>query len=44
MGEAIKALGVPRENLVVSTKIFWGPDKLKVNALGLSRKHILEGI
>jgi aryl-alcohol dehydrogenase-like predicted oxidoreductase len=39
-GEALKALGANREEIVVSTKIFWGG---KLNELGLSRKHIIEG-
>jgi len=41
MGKAFKELNLPREQLVVSTKIFWagkGP-----NDAGLSRKHIIEG-
>ena len=41
MGKAIKELGLKRENIVVSTKIFRaGPN---VNDLLLSRKHIIEG-
>jgi voltage-dependent potassium channel beta subunit len=46
MGKALKALNVKRSNLVISTKIFWSVmgDKFKVNLIGLSRKHILEGI
>ncbi|EAR82828.1 aldo/keto reductase family oxidoreductase (macronuclear) [Tetrahymena thermophila SB210] len=46
-GVALKALNVPREELVISTKLFWGTqkgDKLRVNQLGLNRKHIKEGI
>jgi len=41
----LKALNVPREDLVVSTKIFWGPgtDKSQNNQ-GLSRKHIIEAM
>jgi len=31
----------PREELVISTKIFWGGDK--PNQTGLSRKHLIEG-
>jgi len=43
MQEGLKALGVPREQYVVSTKIFWGPDQtVNVNGVGLSRKHIIE--
>ncbi|EAR84396.1 aldo/keto reductase family oxidoreductase (macronuclear) [Tetrahymena thermophila SB210] len=47
LGVAIKALDVPREDLVVSTKIFLGAEfghKVKVNQIGLSRKHIKEGV
>lgn len=46
MGEAIK-LGIhekvwERDDLVVTTKIFFGT-KSGVNAVGLSRKHVIEG-
>lgn len=33
-GTALKALNVPREDLVVSTKLFWGTmwgDKVRIN-------------
>ncbi|AOW00108.1 NADP-dependent oxidoreductase domain-containing protein [Yarrowia lipolytica] len=43
MGKIIKDLGWKRTEYVISTKLFWGPTKT-VNALGLSRKHVLEGI
>ncbi|KAL4469875.1 hypothetical protein ABPG72_011096 [Tetrahymena utriculariae] len=46
-GIALKALNVPREEFVISTKIFWGTmwdDKVRVNQLGLNRKHIKEGV
>lgn len=42
MGKAIKALNVPREKLVISTKILKGGTG--VNEVGQSRKHIIEGI
>ncbi|MCJ7716736.1 MAG: aldo/keto reductase [Anaerolineales bacterium] len=42
MGEAIKKTGWKREDLVLSTKIFWGGDG--PNDTGLSRKHIVEGL
>jgi len=42
MGKAIKALNVPREDLVISTKLFWGTAGGE-NKKGLSRKHIIEG-
>jgi len=42
MGRAIRELGYRRSDLVITTKIFWGPHK-GPNASGLSRKHIIEG-
>jgi len=42
LGKAFKELNLPREQLVVSTKLFWGPGK-GPNDVGLSRKHIIEG-
>ncbi len=42
LGKAIKELDLPREQLVISTKIFWGPGD-GPNDTGLSRKHIIEG-
>eukprot|EP01017_Pseudomicrothorax_dubius_P045453 TRINITY_DN785_c0_g1_i2.p1 TRINITY_DN785_c0_g1~~TRINITY_DN785_c0_g1_i2.p1 ORF type:complete len:407 (-),score=145.77 TRINITY_DN785_c0_g1_i2:5-1177(-) len=39
---ALKNLNVPREELVISTKIYWGPGS-GINNVGLSRKHIIEG-
>ena len=44
MGEAIRALPCKREELVISTKLFWGNENLKINEHGLSRKHLMEGI
>jgi len=41
MGDVIKKAGWKREDLVISTKIFWGGDG--VNDNGLSRKHLIEG-
>jgi len=41
MGKCLKRLNVPRSELVISTKIFWGGKE--VNQRGLSRKHIIEG-
>jgi aryl-alcohol dehydrogenase-like predicted oxidoreductase len=42
MGKAIKELNLPREELVISTKLFKiGPG---VNETFLSRKHLVEGI
>ncbi|KAK7052612.1 NADP-dependent oxidoreductase domain-containing protein [Favolaschia claudopus] len=42
MGRVFKELGFRRTDLVVSTKIFWGP-RDGPNDKGLSRKHIIEG-
>jgi aryl-alcohol dehydrogenase-like predicted oxidoreductase len=49
LGQAFKDLSVRREDIVVSTKLFFGTpgifkrDPKKLNHLGLSRKHIIEG-
>ena len=42
MGEAIRKIGWKQEDLVLSTKIYWGGDS--PNVIGLSRKHIIEGM
>jgi len=42
MGKALKELGWPRKDYLVSTKIFWGGDG--PNDRGLSYKHIIEGV
>jgi voltage-dependent potassium channel beta subunit len=42
MGRIIKQLAWRRENIVVSTKIYWGGDG--PNDTGLSHKHIIEGV
>jgi voltage-dependent potassium channel beta subunit len=42
MGNVIKKVGWRREDLVVSTKIFWGGPG--PNNTGLSHKHIIEGV
>ncbi|MCJ1397217.1 hypothetical protein MMC11_000409 [Xylographa trunciseda] len=46
MGEAIKKFGWKRNDLVISTKIYWGGanGEIKENNGGLSRKHIVEGV
>ncbi|VBB76448.1 Putative voltage-gated potassium channel subunit beta [Podospora comata] len=46
MGEAIKKFGWQRNDLVISTKIYWGSafSTRLVNNIGLSRKHIIEGM
>ncbi|KLU89969.1 voltage-gated potassium channel subunit beta-2 [Magnaporthiopsis poae ATCC 64411] len=45
MGEAIKKYGWKRNDLVISTKIYWGAHNgdNRANNVGLSRKHIIEG-
>jgi len=42
MGRVIKELGLRRTDLIISTKLFWGPNG-SPNDTGLSRKHIIEG-
>jgi len=42
MGRVIKELGFRRTDLVITTKLFWGP-RDGPNDKGLSRKHIIEG-
>jgi len=42
MGKAFKTLGFRRSDIVVTTKLFWGPNG-GPNGGGLSRKHIVEG-
>ena len=43
VGQALHDLGVPRQHLVLSSKVFW-PMSDDVNDRGLSRKHILESV
>lgn len=53
MGRAIKHFGWNRSDLVISTKIYWGAhnssfsstnaSRAKINHLGVSRKHLIEG-
>lgn len=50
MGRAIKHFGWNRSDLVISTKIYWGAHnssfegaRAKINHLGVSRKHLIEG-
>lgn len=42
MGNVIKRLGWQRDDLVISTKVFWGGKG--PNKRGLSHKHIIEGV
>lgn len=46
MGRVLQRGNWTRSDLVISTKIFWGgkPGMQTVNQLGLSRKHIIEGL
>jgi voltage-dependent potassium channel beta subunit len=46
MGQAFKKFGWNRNDIVVTTKIFWGIShgENTINNLGLSRKHIIEGL
>ncbi len=41
MGNVIRSLGLRRQSLVLSTKIFWGGSG--PNDTGLSHKHVIEG-
>jgi len=42
MGQALRELGLPREQYLISTKIFWGGKG--PNDVGLNYKHIIEGV
>ena len=48
LGYSLQKLQIPRENIVLSTKIFYGKgfghphSNHQINSLGLSRKHIIE--
>ena len=46
MGEAVQKFGWKRNDLVISTKLYWGQahGDNPVNNKGLSRKHVLEGM
>ncbi|KAK0624878.1 NADP-dependent oxidoreductase domain-containing protein [Bombardia bombarda] len=44
MGQALKELGWPRDEYVLTTKIFFGTGRKEPNTRGLSRKHIVEGL
>ena len=41
--QAFKDLGLKREELVITTKIFFGTGREDPNQRGLSRKHLIEG-
>ena len=42
LGNAFKKIGMKREDIVVSTKLFWGPHG-GANRVGLSRKRVIGG-
>jgi aryl-alcohol dehydrogenase-like predicted oxidoreductase len=44
MGRALKELNWPRDEYVLSTKIFFGTGRTEPNTVGLSKKHIVEGL
>jgi voltage-dependent potassium channel beta subunit len=44
MGKALKELNWPRDEYVLSTKIFFGTGRKEPNTRGLSRKHVVEGL
>jgi aryl-alcohol dehydrogenase-like predicted oxidoreductase len=43
-GQALKNLQVPRENVVVATKVFGETGTKSVNSRGMSRRHIMEAV
>lgn len=43
-GNVLKKLNIPREDLVLTTKIFWSGHPNPINRNGLSRKHLIEGV
>ena len=43
-GQALKNLKIPRENVVVATKVFGETGSKSVNSRGLSRYHIMDGV
>lgn len=43
LGQAVRNLGLPREQLVIATKVL-GPMGPDINARGLSRKHIMDQV
>ncbi|KAF2467546.1 voltage-gated potassium channel subunit beta-1 channel subunit beta-1 [Lindgomyces ingoldianus] len=44
MGQALKELSWPRDEFVLSTKVFFGTGRKEPNTRGLSKKHIVEGL
>lgn len=49
LGEGLEKLKIPRSDIVISTKLFYGKgyahphSNQNINSLGLSRKHLIEG-
>jgi len=44
MGQALKELAWPRDEYVLTTKVFFGTGRKEPNTRGLSRKHVVEGL
>jgi len=44
MGNALKELAWPRDEYVLSTKVFFGTGRKEPNTRGLSKKHVVEGL
>ncbi|KAF2431508.1 Aldo/keto reductase [Tothia fuscella] len=44
MGRALHELDWPRDEYVLSTKIFFGTGRPEPNTIGLSKKHVVEGL
>jgi len=44
MGQALKELAWPRDEYVLTTKVFFGTGRKEPNTRGLSKKHIVEGL
>lgn len=44
MGKALKELAWPRDEYVLTTKIFFGTGRKEPNTRGLSKKHLVEGL
>ncbi|WZH49758.1 NADP-dependent oxidoreductase domain-containing protein [Fusarium acuminatum] len=44
MGRALKELAWPRDEYVLTTKVFFGTGRKEPNTRGLSRKHVVEGL
>jgi voltage-dependent potassium channel beta subunit len=42
MGRVLATLRLPRENFLVSSKVYWGTGSHRPTAKGLSRKHVFE--